>query len=90
LASGVARGLFLFGNQSQNFAVFREMPFSFFGKNQLAVYFDFENPASGCNKFALHTTMIFYGSGQTGRLGFIVSNHAVFDADAHAVTPRTE
>ncbi len=67
----------------ENLAVLREAIFRLFGENTVAIHFDFEDAATGGDKFGLDTKSGLDVSRQTGGTGFVVSNLTIFDGDLH-------
>jgi len=57
--------------------------FGLLGKNQLAVYEDFEDPASALDEFGLRTGLFLDGGRQTGGPREIISGRAIRDRNFH-------
>ncbi len=55
----------------------------FLGKNQIAVYHDFEHAIGAFDEVGLDRQGILQFRGQTGRVGLVVSNPAIFNIDLH-------
>lgn len=85
--AGVSRS----GQLAENLVVFWKTVDSMFAEDHVAIDDDVENPAGPLDERGVDITVIFDCGGQTGRLGFIVSLHAVGDGDFHIIrTPRCE
>ena len=83
--AGVSRS----GQLAENLVVFWKTVDSMFAEDHVAIDDDVENTAGPLNERGVDIAVIFDCGGQTGRLGFIVSLHAVGDGDFHIIrTPR--
>ncbi len=73
----------------ENLVVLGEAVDRMFAEDHLTVDHDVEDASTSLDESALDAVVILDGGGQTGRLGLVVSLHAVGDGDIHAVlVPR--
>ena len=63
--------------------MFREAVDVVFAEDHLAVGHDVKDPSSTLDQRRLDTAVVLDRGGQTGRLGFVVSLHAVGDRNLH-------
>lgn len=63
--------------------MFGETVDSMLAEDHIAIDDDVENTAGSFDERGVDIAVIFDCSGQTGRLGFIVSLHAIRDGDFH-------
>ena len=68
---------------TENLVVFGETVDSVLAENHVAVDDNVENAPGSFDERGVDIAVIFDCGGQTGRLGFIVSLHAVGDGDFH-------
>jgi hypothetical protein len=67
----------------ENLVVLGEAVDVVLAEDHLAVDHDVENPASTLDQRRLDTAVVLDRGGQTGRLGLVVSLHAVGDRNLH-------
>ena len=67
----------------ENLVVLGEAVDVVLAEDHLAVAHDVENPASTLDQRRLDTAVVLDRGGQTGRLGLVVSLHAVGDRNLH-------
>jgi hypothetical protein len=71
------------GDQIQDIFILGEMPFRFLGEHKFPIDFHFKNSTARADEFTLQPALILDGGRQTVGRGFVVSNLAVLNADAH-------
>ena len=69
---------------AEDFVVFRETVDGVFAEDHVSVDDNVENTPCAFHQRGVDAVVGFDSGGQTGRLGFIVSLHAIGDGDFHA------